>query len=90
MGGNIPSIFDVINMDRDYDRMQAVGKQLESLGIIYNRFSAADAKRLDQSELKGAVNRFRWWCSVGLPVRIGEIGCAMSHYVIYKICNKAF
>ena len=74
----------VINMDRDCDRMQAVGSQLRSLGVAYNRFSAVDAKRLDRSELNGAVNRFRWWCAVGRPVRIGEIGCAMSHYAIYK------
>ena len=74
----------VINMDRDRDRMQAVGRQLERLGVSYSRFSAVDAKKLDRSELNGAVNRFRWWCAVGRPVRIGEIGCAMSHYAIYK------
>ncbi|MBR3222449.1 MAG: glycosyltransferase family 25 protein [Kiritimatiellae bacterium] len=74
----------VINMDRDRDRMQAIGQQLERLQVPYNRFRAVDAKRLDKSELKGAVNGFRWWCALGRPIRIGEIGCAMSHYAIYR------
>lgn len=74
----------VINMDRDQNRMRAVSRQLEERGVSYSRFSAIDAKRLPQTELDGAVSHFRWWCAVGRPVRTGEIGCAMSHYAIYK------
>ena len=74
----------VINMDRDQNRMQAVSRQLDEIGVSYSRFGAIDAKRLPQRELDGALNSFRWWCAVGRSCRIGEIGCALSHYGIYR------
>lgn len=74
----------VINLDKDRDRWASVSSQLDRLNVPYERVSAVYAKELPQVELERAVNRFRWWCSQGRPIRVGEIGCAMSHYSIYR------
>ena len=75
----------LINLDKDDDRLAAADAQLKRLGVAYERVSAIYAKKLPQKELDGAVDKFRWWCAMGRPVMIGEIGCAMSHY---SICRK--
>lgn len=74
----------LINLEKDTDRLAAADRQLKRLGVAYERFPAVYAKDLPQDELAKSVNRFRWWCAIGRPVMVGEIGCAMSHYSIYR------
>lgn len=74
----------LINLDRDVERLKAADAQLKRLGIPYERVSAVSGRDLDMETRKKSVNRFRWWCAVGRPTRLGEIGCAMSHYKIYR------
>lgn len=74
----------LVNMDRNSERLVAADAQLKSLGVSYERFSAVDGATLSFEVRKAAVNRFRWRCAVGRSVRVGEIGCAMSHYSIYR------
>lgn len=74
----------LINLDKDKDRLAAADAQLKRLGVAYERVSAVYAKELPQKELDDAVDKFRWWCAMGRPVMMGEIGCAMSHYSIYR------
>lgn len=74
----------LINLDKDKERFTAADVQLKRLGVAYERVSAVYAKELPKEELDAAVNRFRWWCAIGRPVMVGEIGCAMSHYSIYR------
>lgn len=74
----------LINLDRDKERMAAADAQLVNLGVSYERISAIYGKSLPQASIINAVDRFRWWCAIGRPVRLGEIGCAMSHYSIYR------
>lgn len=74
----------LVNLDKDKERLAAADAQLKRLGVAYERVSAVYAKELPQEELEAAVNKFRWMCAMGRPVRAGEIGCAMSHYAIYR------
>ncbi len=74
----------LINLDKDRERLLAADAQLKRLGVLYERVSATYAKELSKKILSSAINRFRWWCAIGRPVMIGEIGCAMSHYGIYR------
>ena len=74
----------LINLDKDTDRLAAADAQLKGQGVDYERFPAVYAKALPQAELDKAVNTFRWWCCVGRPVIAGEIGCALSHYTLYR------
>lgn len=74
----------LINLDKEVQRFAAADSQLKRLGIQYERFSAVYAKEMSPQALNSAVNAVRWWCAVGRPVKAGEIGCALSHYAIYK------
>ena len=74
----------LINLNKDVERLAAADTQLKRLGVDYERISAVYAKELSRKELDGAVNKFRWWCAMGREPRVGEIGCAMSHYKIYR------
>lgn len=74
----------IINLDRDLERMRAADAQLRKLDVVYKRISATYGKELSPGARKRIVNYLRWWCAVGRPVRDGEIGCALSHYSIYK------
>ena len=74
----------VINLDKDKDRMASVDAQLRKLGVDYERVSGVHAKEMPIEERNRAVNRFRWWCAIGRPIVPAEIGCALSHYNIYR------
>lgn len=74
----------VINLDKEKDRMASIDAQLKRLGVLYERVSGVYAKEMLESERNNAVNRFRWWCAVGRPVVPAEIGCALSHYNVYR------
>jgi glycosyl transferase family 25 len=74
----------VINLDRDVERMKVINARLNELNVEYERVSARDAKLLNLNANDASVDRFRWWCAVGRPIRPGEIGCALSHYDLYR------
>lgn len=74
----------LINLDSEKERLAAADGELKRMGVKYARFSAVRGAALTKVKQDAAVNRFRWWCAVGRPCRVGEIGCALSHYGIYK------
>lgn len=74
----------LINLDRDKERFAFVDGQLKRLNVDYERVSGVDAKSLSPAERAKAFSPFRWWCTMGRPVADGEIGCALSHYAIYR------
>ncbi len=74
----------LINLDVNKDRMSFVDAQLRRCGMVYERIPGVDGAVMPLAERKKCVNRFRWWCAVGRPATAAEIGCALSHYCIYK------
>lgn len=74
----------VINLAREVERFERLRKRLLALRLGFVRIEAIDGKKLAAEQKLAAVNRFRWWCAIGWPVRDGEIGCAMSHYSIFR------
>lgn len=74
----------LVNLDRDKDRLANANEQLVRLGIAYERIPAVYGKGLSVAEKRRAVNRFRWWCAIGRPISDAEIGCALSHQLIYR------
>lgn len=74
----------VINLDKDKDRMASVDAQLKRLGVDYERVSGVYAKEMPDEKRHSAVNHFRWWCAIGRPIVPAEIGCALSHYNLYR------
>ena len=74
----------VINLDKEKARMASIEAQLSQLGVVYERISAVYGKELPLQERNQAVNKFRWWCAIGRPIAVAEIGCALSHFSIYQ------
>lgn len=74
----------LINLDKDLEKLESVVSQLKTLGVEYERVSGIYGKKMDVKAKRNAVSRFRWWCAVGRPVADAEIGCALSHYHIYR------
>ncbi len=74
----------LINLDRDKDRLAHAIKQSHKYGYSFERIPGIYAKEMPPEELKRSVNNFRFWCVVGRKALAGEVGCALSHYKIYK------
>lgn len=74
----------LVNLDRDSDRLVYVDGQLKRLGISYERISAVYGRDLSSDQLISCFSPFRWWCAMGRPASPGEIGCALTHFSIYK------
>lgn len=74
----------VINLARRPERMERIRRQLDALGIAYERIDAVDGSRLTTAERRSAARAFRWWCAKGYLPRAGEIGCGLSHREVWR------
>lgn len=74
----------LINLDKNPERLEKARQRLTAIGVEFERIPAIYGKSLSDEEKKRSVNAFRWWCAQGRPIRDGEIGCALSHYMIYR------
>ena len=70
----------VINLKRSVDRMEAVKKRLNKVGLGYQRFDATDGSKLTEKQIQDFAHPvcYNFFCSKGM------IGCAMSHYRLWK------
>ena len=74
----------LVNLDCDAKRLVSADTQLKKLGLTYERISAVYGKDVSVEERREVFSAFRWWCAMGRPVAPAEIGCALSHYKIYR------
>lgn len=74
----------LVNLDKCTDRLECARRRLNALGIEFERIQAVYGKDLTDEDRHLAVDRFRWWCAQGRKIRDGEIGCALSHKLIYE------
>jgi len=74
----------VINLVRRAERMEFMRLQFSRLGINFERMEAIDGAAMPAREIEQSVNRFRWYCAQGYRARNGEIGCALSHQLVYR------
>lgn len=74
----------LINLDRDKERLDHAIRQSQKHGYSFERISGVYARGMSSEEIKKNVNNFRFWCVVGRKPLVGEVGCALSHYKIYK------
>ena len=70
----------VINMDKSKERLEKITKNLNSLGLKFNRFSAVNGKELKETE----INKVATPLCTNLLCNPGIIGCAQSHKEIWK------
>jgi len=74
----------LVNMDSATDRLAFMKEQLERNGVAFERVSAVVGKELSDEEVKRVASPFLQWCANGRPLNRGEIGCSLSHMVIWK------
>jgi GR25 family glycosyltransferase involved in LPS biosynthesis len=70
----------VINLERSKDRFQKIKKRLNYVNLPFERFDAVDGSKLSQQHIDKLVHPIckNVICSKGM------IGCAMSHYSLWK------
>lgn len=75
----------LINLDKRPDRLSYVASQLHALQLDYERLSAIDGEKLNIETIKGIkINQKRHYIERYRYLSLGEIGCFLSHYTIWK------
>ena len=68
----------VINLDRSKDRLEFVKKNAKKANLSITRFRGVEGNKLDLADLK------RQNIITNEKLRVGEIGCALSHINLWK------
>lgn len=75
----------VINLDRSPERMEGISKNLDALGIPFERVAAVDGSKLTEQEIAEhyceALNKTLHY----RPMKAGEVACYLSHR---KVCQQ--
>ena len=74
----------VINLKKNDERMKKMDVQLRALNIEYERFDAIYGNDITKDEMGSLYNAFAWWCTQGYRIRLGQLGCALSHLELYR------
>lgn len=74
----------LINLDCRPDRLMQVTSQLEHLGLPFTRIPAVVGNELSEIEQNQLYDKDRFIIEYKKPVTLGEIGCAMSHRLIWQ------
>lgn len=78
-----PPIF-VVNLRKNADRMESIKRQLDGMGLAYERFDAVYGRDLPCQERQEKFSKWRSRLAIGADMTDGELGCALSHLGIYK------
>lgn len=74
----------LVNLDKDIEKLAFMTRQLDALGVDFERVPAVYGKDIPSQEFKKLYSPFRWWCAIGRKLVPAEVGCAYSHYGIYE------
>jgi len=74
----------VLNLARCPERLARVRARLDGLGVPFERIEAVDDAVLTSAERRRSVNRFLWWCCSLRPIMKGQVGCTLSHQLVYR------
>lgn len=75
----------LINLKRSEDRLVFMNKQLDKLGLAYERFEAYDGKLMSIEFIKSNSNYDE---VVKKEISPGLIGCTFSHLFLYKLISE--
>ncbi|MEM1237581.1 MAG: glycosyltransferase family 25 protein [Pseudomonadota bacterium] len=78
----------LINLDRAEERLASATKQLDQLGMTFQRFSAVDGSKLSDEETRD-YSEHQSFQRMGRSMSPGEIGCFLSHYRVAKAFLKS-
>lgn len=68
----------VINLERSFERKLALQRRFNELGLTAEFIKAVDGNVLTQEDIKAKT------CPLNYAFLPGEIGCALSHQLVYK------
>ena len=74
----------LINLDKNADRLEYMARQLNGLGLSFERFPAVYGKALSAEERSRMFAARRSLLAMRRRMSDGEIGCALSHVGVYK------
>ena len=74
----------VISLSRSVERRANVSACMQMAGLEFEFFDAIDGKRLTSAELNRHYDEARSILEIGRPMSLGEIGCSLSHRVLYE------
>lgn len=77
----------VINLDRSKDRLDAITRKLDALGIDFQRVPAVDGSKISEEqkkELLYPIDHFETKVRFTRELTNGEIGCFLSHRECWK------
>ena len=74
----------VINLPKDQERRQAVGKQFSRLRLDYEVIPGVNGEVLSKEELVQSYNQKKALRIQCRPLVPAEIGCALSHIAVYR------
>lgn len=74
----------VVNLRKNADRMESIKRQLDGMGLAYERFEAVYGRDLSCQERREKFSKWRSRLAIGADMTDGELGCALSHLGIYR------
>jgi glycosyl transferase family 25 len=74
----------IISLDKDVNRREVLGAQLDGLNIPYSIASAVHGASLSEQELAYVYDRDKAITLFNRELSRGEIGCALSHVGVYR------
>ncbi|MFN3664318.1 glycosyltransferase family 25 protein, partial [Yoonia sp.] len=74
----------LINLDRDTDRLAAMQRQLDAMGLDYTRFPAIYGKDRAE-ELAQRVDAQAYARNMGQEISPGHMGCYASHVAVWDL-----
>ena len=74
----------LINLDCSVERLRIAKERAEKAGIVFERISGVDGRKLPITVKRQSVCWIRSWLARGIKLNDGEIGCALSHIAIYR------
>lgn len=77
----------VINLDRSTERLTEITRQLDELGLHFERISAIDGKLADATQ-RACLNELAYQKKHGKHSLPGELGCYLSHVKVIQTFLK--
>lgn len=75
----------IINLRESEERRSEMIRKMDSFGLEYEFFEAVDGRELSEEFLTKIRNQpYSFKKAFGREMKVGEIGCAMSHLKVYK------
>lgn len=74
----------VINLEKDHQRRDSITRQMANLSMKFEFFKAYYAKEMSEGEIAKHYDKKKAYRNLCLDMVPAQIGCALSHAMLYK------